>query len=340
MIVKNGEKNIARCLESVNGLVDEMIVVDTGSSDRTKEIALNLGAKVFDFEWNDNYSDARNFSLDLAKGDWILVLDDDESISRSDFDKIRELIHGENVGYHLVQRSYTGETGIMGWESCKDDLYEEGRKYSGFFPAKMIRLFKNDKRIRFEGAVHETVVFSLEKIGKISDSNIPIHHYGFTRFNKEKIRKYVEIMEKEAQNNYYSEYQIGSQLREIGDFKNSMTHLLKSIQLNPLFHWSMIEIGILLVQNNMIQESERLFEESIKIKPEGIAWNHLGIVKIHAGKYSEGINCFEKAVELNPKNADFYFNLAQALKEVGRLDESRIVFQKAVELNPYYDKKL
>ncbi|MFN3480499.1 MAG: glycosyltransferase, partial [Thermodesulfovibrionales bacterium] len=72
MIVKNEERYLAQCLESVKGLVDEMIIVDTGSEDRTKEIAEIFGARVFEFQWNGDFSEARNFSLSKAEGDWIL----------------------------------------------------------------------------------------------------------------------------------------------------------------------------------------------------------------------------------------------------------------------------
>ncbi len=84
MIVKNEEENIGRCLASVKPVVDEMIVVDTGSTDRTIDIAKAFGAQVYDFEWTNNFAEARNFSLSKAAGDWILVLDADEVISSLD----------------------------------------------------------------------------------------------------------------------------------------------------------------------------------------------------------------------------------------------------------------
>ena len=80
MIVRNEERFLPGCLESVRGLVDEIIVVDTGSTDRTAEIARSFGARVFDFEWRDDFSAARNESLRHAGSDWILYLDADERI--------------------------------------------------------------------------------------------------------------------------------------------------------------------------------------------------------------------------------------------------------------------
>ncbi|HIG95637.1 TPA: glycosyltransferase family 2 protein, partial [Candidatus Woesearchaeota archaeon] len=88
MIVKDEERFLSACLESVRGLVDEAIIVDTGSSDKTKEIARGfvdqIGGKLLDFVWADNFSAARNESLKYATGDWILVLDADEVIAHRD----------------------------------------------------------------------------------------------------------------------------------------------------------------------------------------------------------------------------------------------------------------
>ena len=80
MIVKNEEENLPRCLASVEGIFDEIIVVDTGSTDRTKEIAREFGAKVFDFEWIDSFAAARNEALSHATGDYAFWLDADDVV--------------------------------------------------------------------------------------------------------------------------------------------------------------------------------------------------------------------------------------------------------------------
>ena len=110
MIVKNEELNLAKCLMSVKPVADEIIVVDTGSTDKTKAIASALGAKVFDFPWTNDFSEARNYSLSKASGDWILVLDADEMVSPLDHDKLKKLINRKaekRVAYTMVTRNYT-----------------------------------------------------------------------------------------------------------------------------------------------------------------------------------------------------------------------------------------
>ena len=92
MIVRNEERFIGQCLGSVKDFVDEMIVVDTGSTDRTAEIAHQFGATVLDHAWTGDFSEARNYSISKASRDWILILDADERLAERDSKKLRELV--------------------------------------------------------------------------------------------------------------------------------------------------------------------------------------------------------------------------------------------------------
>jgi len=91
MIVKNEEPFLAHCLDSVRGLVDEMVILDTGSTDGTLEIARAAGARVFQSPWRDDFSAARNASLEKATGDWILILDADEELPASEHAPLRQV---------------------------------------------------------------------------------------------------------------------------------------------------------------------------------------------------------------------------------------------------------
>ena len=181
MIVKNEERTLARAIESVKALADEMIVVDTGSADGTKEIAAALGAKVFDFPWTDDFSSARNFSLSKATGDWILVIDADETVSSRDLERLRDLIgkgpEGAD-GYDLTTRNYVVEANTAGWVA-NDGSYRDEEAGSGWYPNRKVRLFRNDPRIRFSGAVHELVEASMFEAGmKVAECRVPVHHTG------------------------------------------------------------------------------------------------------------------------------------------------------------------
>lgn len=181
MIVKDEEDCLARCLLSVIPVVDEIIIVDTGSTDRTKAIAKTFGAKVYDFEWIDDFSEARNLSLSKATGDWILVLDADETISPLDYGRLTKIVKSNTdhpSAYSIITRNYTRAIHVIGW-MCNDGQYAEEEEGTGWYPSPKVRLFTNDNRIRFENPVHELVEHSLKRCGiKIRKCDIPVHHYG------------------------------------------------------------------------------------------------------------------------------------------------------------------
>lgn len=183
LIARNEEAHIERCLKSASGLAAELIVVDTGSTDRTKDIALSCGARVLDFPWIDDFSAARNQALEAAHGRWILVLDADEYLPPSSVEAIRALTSSENAAdraYHLVNKSSTdeGRTGVSGL---------------------IVRLFPNDPRVRYEWPVHEQVVTSLQRANiPIENTGIEIIHTGYSspEVNAAKQERNLRILEK------------------------------------------------------------------------------------------------------------------------------------------------
>ncbi len=165
LIARDEESVIARCLESAKSIADELIVVDTGSVDATREIARNVGATVIDFPWVDDFSAGRNAALEAATGRWILVLDADEYLPASSANAIRTLIaetRDAPRAFHLLNKSSSdeGRTGVVG---------------------KIVRLFPNRTDVRYEWPVHEQVVTSLRRADiPIHDTEIEIIHTGYT----------------------------------------------------------------------------------------------------------------------------------------------------------------
>lgn len=157
MIVKNEEDNLARCLDSTMDIVDEIIIVDTGSTDSTIEIAESYGARVFNHPWEGNFSKARNYSLKHATCDWILILDADEELNNDDIPIIKEVTENNDclaVSF-IIKNKYKNST-------------QEGY-------AQMVRLFKNSYGIYYKGIVHNTIHYS----GKCLYSSIKIIHHGY-----------------------------------------------------------------------------------------------------------------------------------------------------------------
>ncbi len=164
MIVKNEEANLANCLRSVGDFPAEIIVVDTGSTDRTVEIAESFGAKVFHFDWIDDFAAARNESLRHATGDWIFWLDADDRVPPRS----------------LVQLKQAVASGRADAFRCR-----MVSPLNGDTPAVNVALytllFRNYRGVQFEGAIHETPTDSAVRQGlTLANTNITIEHHGYT----------------------------------------------------------------------------------------------------------------------------------------------------------------
>jgi len=164
MIVKNEERTLGDCLRSVGGVVDEMVIVDTGSTDATVAVAESFGASVSSFPWNGSFADARNASLARATCAFVLYLDADERLEQRDRDRLRELVrHPRSDVYELTIVS----------------PMTEGRRLSKSV-SDQPRLFRRDARFEFRYRIHETVLPSvLEAGGTVSKADITIHHVGY-----------------------------------------------------------------------------------------------------------------------------------------------------------------
>lgn len=142
MIVRDEERNLGRCLGSAKGLFDEIIIVDTGSKDRTKEIAASFGAKIHDFAWIDDFSAARNFAFSKVTTEWIMWLDADDELIPEDHARLMEL--KKHLG--------AAEAYLMAYNYAQDS---EGKPLVRFFRH---RILKNDGRVRWKCPIHEHMV--------------------------------------------------------------------------------------------------------------------------------------------------------------------------------------
>ncbi len=197
IIVKDEADYLAGCLESAKDVVDEIIVVDTGSTDNTKEIARQFGAKIFDFTWVNDFSAARNFSLSKATKDWILYLDADERLTEKSKEIINELkFKLRKAGYYckvVSPSASTGNPSVM----------------------KYIRFFRNLQSPKFSGKVHEQIIPDLQKKGfELLDSGIEILHIGYD-VDKSKLqskaRRNLELLLNDYKENpsTYNAFQLG-----------------------------------------------------------------------------------------------------------------------------------
>ncbi|MEG6520552.1 glycosyltransferase family 2 protein [Desulfotomaculum sp. 1211_IL3151] len=187
LIVKNERERLLNCINSARQIVNEVVVVDTGSTDDTVGIARAAGARVFSYAWQGNFSDARNYALEQATGQWILVLDADEVLAPLDVNYFNKLLAADQVeGYFVSIQSYQGDGG----EIMTDNV---------------VRLFKNNPLYRFSGAIHEQVAPSIlkETAGKgLRACSLLINHFGYLDIEikkKEKFKRNTFIIIKELE---------------------------------------------------------------------------------------------------------------------------------------------
>lgn len=166
MIARNEERFLPECLARAREAVDEIVLVDTGSTDRTVAIAESFGAKVLHSPWDDDFSAPRNVALRAATGDWILVLDADEFLQAGAAPRIRELATSSTVsGYHLHFVNVYGHGKTVG--------------------VMMVRLFRNLPGIGYENVIHEQVSPSLQRLGTplglvLASADVEVDHHGYT----------------------------------------------------------------------------------------------------------------------------------------------------------------
>jgi GT2 family glycosyltransferase/Flp pilus assembly protein TadD/SAM-dependent methyltransferase len=314
MIAKNEERFIAKCLRSVKPIADEMIVVDTGSTDRTKEIARAFGARVLEFPWTGDFSEARNFSLSQAEGGWIFSLDADEVIASVDYVRIREIVEkSKPTAFKVVTRNYSTEVGAQGFTANIGE-YPMEESGLGWFPSTKVRLFPNHGGIRFENPVHEFVEGTIGRAGvPLKDSPIPVHHYG--RLDNKKLKEKGEAY-----------YELGKKkLKEKGEKD------LKAI----------FELGIQAGELKRYEEAADLFERLVQMEPlYPLAQFNLGFAYLELGRFPEALFYSQKGYELDPEKKECVINLSHCEIVVGDVAKAGDLLHKVILKEPDYPPAL
>lgn len=356
LIVKNEEAYLEQCLNSIKDLVDEIIVVDTGSSDRTKEIAKSFEAKVYDFVWCNDFSAARNESLKHATGDWILVIDADETLAKKDHERIKGLIQSTKLtGFILTQRNYIKSLdhlqlglfnnlnvreaghGNNGFVKNEPDFYEESITSVGWLPTPIVRLFRNLQGVAFSGVVHEDVSPSLQ--GKVIKSDIPIHHFGKLDAVtwKRKWDLYESLAEKKVdeEKDYFAYFELGRQYLAAKKFAEAKKMFLKSIELQDNFWLAWANLGsINLIQENVAGAIKHL-ELARLINPNALMiYTNLGTAYAMNKQYQKAIDIFTLGLNLDVKQPSIFKNMALCYREIGDNYRAGLAWKKAVGLNP------
>ncbi len=298
MIVKNEEEFLPRCLESIKNAVDEIVVVDTGSTDRTVEIAESYKAKVYHHPWNDDFSEARNHSLSYATCDWILQIDADEELEQEDISLLRRTINSDLYnGVFIAIYNHTPK-------GLSKFYYE--------------RLYRRGVA-RYEGIVHEQIIIE----GGIVHAEICIYHYGYNFSKEEMADKYERNKElllrqiEEDPNKIFAWYNLNRIYRSKGEFdtvvKNGMHALsLKSYEEGTSTYLMLLyDTAYSCLMSERLDEGEKLCQEGLKYSPENLDLLYtLGGIYFKQKRYDDAINMYREFLrqreiaEKSPLNLD------------------------------------
>jgi len=312
MIAKNEAGFIGHCLASVQGLVDEAIVVDTGSVDATVEIARQYGATVSHFPWGDDFSAARNQSLQLCTGDWILILDADEAIDSLDHAVIRQTCQDPRAqAFRLILRNYLPSA----TQSTLDEpaqrntsRYTEGREHSHFSDFRGLRLCRRLPELRFEGRIHELLdPYFMDRKLTISNLDAVIHHFGKLMKDREarKGRYYLDLALQDARRD----------------------------PVNHQFHFNIVQQGLMVHEWAVVLEAAETYLRLQTWTPHLVLLG-AGIALHGLGRYEESLAYLDRLLKAAPRHAMALTQRGVSLAHVGRLAEARTSFRKAIKAQP------
>lgn len=296
IIAKDAEKDLKNCLESVKDIVDEIVLIDTGSTDNTKKIASQYNAKIYDYNWQESFADARNFSLSKITTDWILILDADEVLV-GDKNKLKEIINADypekTPMYFLDILTYTKP------DNEEYSLYQ-----------KKIRLFPKHENIKFEYSVAEEIIHpeGIANLQAFDASGIAIKHF-LNGGLKSKSQRNVLILKKELKKNpkaFYYNYLMGKECLQHGLLVKAFTsyqNALSSTDEKDSVYLADIctdLIKILYRQGNREEALNECIRRERICENNPEYWLTYGYMATREGDFQTAEKAFLKALNINP----------------------------------------
>ncbi len=343
MIVKNEEECLPRCLDSVKDLVDEIIIVDTGSTDKTVEIAKSYGAKVYYSKWCNDFSAARNETLKYPTKDWIFSIDADEYIDEENKEKLIKLLQNPTHQAYFI--------------NIKSILSEDATYYS---VNALERLYKNLPGICYTGKIHNQIAPSLKKLGiRTKRTDIFIYHTGYIlslegakkKYKRgiKRLREWIKLSPDNPMANFY----IATLYLSIRKYNLAIKHYYKVINFVNVPSYirsiSYLRLTSALIDNGLFDEALKICERAIKLYPgEYIFRTFSGIAYTKKQDYADAIKEFEIVlanvfnfsrkhllyIEIHP--SVLHILLGEVYEKKGDLEKATYYYQQAIEKKPDY----
>jgi glycosyltransferase involved in cell wall biosynthesis len=289
LIVRNEERFLPACLGSLRDVVDEIVVVDTGSTDRTREIARDFGACVHELAWADDFAAARNHALDLARGQWILYVDADERLRSGSLARLRaQLDDASHVGFQVL-------------------LHPR----AGFTPYWELRLFRNHPLIRFKGVIHENIWPGIDAYrrahgGRIGRSDLALDHEGYEGDQASKHERNLPLLERAVQDDPTRVYlwcHLASIHAARGDAAGAEQAWTRALELSRRRAWPLPEdalpyVGLIQWRGSRAEDVDRLLDEAMVRFRDNLQLVWLcGRTHMARGRFAEAIPHFERLVQ-------------------------------------------
>jgi glycosyltransferase involved in cell wall biosynthesis len=313
MIVRNAAETLRACIESVRGVVDEIVIADTGSTDNTPAIARDCGARVIEFPWGNDFAAARNRSLAEVKADWALILDADEILDPAAVRAIPSLLAGTNAaGYQVPIRNYVLSLDDRIWDrpaKPNDFLLPAAHMFPAYVDHENVRLFRRDPRIYFVGRVHESVGSRIEECGlRLAHAPFLIHHFGLAADADTRARKNILY-------------------RDLGR--------LKAIEM-PDSAQAHLELGLVELDNfGNLEEALACFKRSCELNPRlGVAWFFSGIAHFRLGQNRECLACLKQAENYGRATSAVMETMGDAHYNMAEFPEALQEYERALRLSP------
>ena len=306
MITRNEERFLGNCLARVRGVVDEIVLVDTGSTDRTVEIAKSFGAKVLHMPWEEDFATPRNLGLSHAEGDWILVLDADELVEEDSVPLIREMALNERAsGYHI--------------HFVND--YEKGRTHG----LTMVRMFRKLEGIHYQYRIHEQVIPSLMKAAEplhlgLHPCEVKVIHYGYSAQvvkDRSKMERNARIFREELEknpNDSYILYKYGDSLRQGGHPSDEIIPVFERAMKRMLAHppqsWVQMPyaaetaalLGLEYAKVERYQEADRVLRTALgRFIPTPNLFYLGASLATHFERWDEGLEMYQRLLDYRGK---------------------------------------